>query len=357
MQSSPSNAAIRLVPATLRGALGLIAMSAVFWALQAWLLFTISPGIETRPRLFVISESVGTAIIVSVLLLRRARLFAGISPVPRSLLTGVIGIPTGYVVGHVIAFLILGDPIRFVGHGHDRLVPIIFTVLGAAVCLYYFATREQIAREAAAKSEAQRLATESQLRLLRAQLEPHMLFNTLANLRSLVKEDAQLAEHMIDQLITYLRATLMATRTDEVTLNGEFTQLRAYLDIMSLRMGARLRFSLDLPAELEEVAIPPMLLQPLVENAIKHGLEPKVGPGSIDVKARGTDVGIEISVTDTGLGLRSEVVNNLAEDKASGSYGLQHVRERLRTAYGPKASLTLISIEPHGVCAKVRIPR
>ena len=355
--SSLSNAAIRLAPTTLPGALWLIAGSALFWALEAWLLFTVAPGLETLPRLLVFSECVGTAIIVCVLLLRRSRWFAQMGPVVRWLLTGVIAIPAGYVVGHVLAFLILDEPLRFIGHGHDRLVPIVFTLLGAGVGLNYFAAREQIAKEAAARSEAQRLATESQLRLLRAQLEPHMLFNTLANLRSLVKEDSQQAERMIDQLITYLRSALAATRTDTTTLRHEFAQLRAYLDIMSLRMGPRLRYRLELPGALEQVAVPPMLLQPLVENAIKHGIEPKVGAGSIDVIARRTGAGVEISVTDTGLGLPPEGEARDPVAAASGSYGLLHVRERLRAVYGPQATLTLTAQEPAGACATVRIPQ
>jgi two-component sensor histidine kinase len=359
--SSLSNAATRLAPGSLQGALWLIAGSAVFWALQAWLLFIVAPGLETFPRLLVFSECVGTVIVLCALLLRRSRWFAKTGPVVRWLLTGAIAIPAGYFVGHVLAFVILDEPVRFIGHGHDGLVPIIFTLLAAGFGLHYFAVREQIANEATARSEAQRLATESQLRLLRAQLEPHMLFNTLANLRSLVREDAQQAERMIDQLIIYLRSALAATRTDTTTLRLEFAQLRAYLDIMSLRMGPRLRYRLELPAGLEQVAVPPMLLQPLVENAIKHGIEPKVGAGSIDVIARRTDAGVEICVTDTGLGLglglfaENEAPN--PADAASGSYGLLHVRERLRAVYGPRATLTLSPHEPAGTCATVRIPQ
>ena len=175
-----------------------------------------------------------------------------------------------------------------VGYLSVSLIPVLFTLLVGGVGLHYYATREQLAQEAAARSEAQRLAVESQLRLLRAQLEPHMLFNTLANLRSLVREDVDRAESMIDQLIVYLRSALAASQTESVALSREFAQLRAYLDIMALRMGPRLSFRLELPAELEATQVPPMLLQPLVENAIKHGLEPKVGPGSIEVVARAT---------------------------------------------------------------------
>ena len=134
-----------------------------------------------------------------------------------------------------------------VGYLSISLIPILFTLLVGGLGLHYYATREQLAKEAAARSEAQRLAVEAQLRLLRAQLEPHMLFNTLANLRSLVREDADRAESMIDQLIVYLRSALAASQTESVPLSREFAQLRAYLDIMSLRMGPRLTFRLELP--------------------------------------------------------------------------------------------------------------
>ena len=210
------------------------------------------------------------------------------------------------------------------------LIPIIFTMLVGGLGLHSYATREQLAQEAAARSEAQRLAVESQLRLLRAQLEPHMLFNTLANLRSLVREDVDRAESMIDQLIVYLRSALAASQTESVALSREFAQLRAYLDIMVLRMGPRLSFRLDLPAALEAATVPPMLLQPLVENAIKHGLEPKVGPGSIEVVARATAAGIEIRINDSGIGLPEDYKDEPAAPPASASYGLQHVRDRLR---------------------------
>ena len=186
-----------------------------------------------------------------------------------------------------------------------------------------------------------------------------MLFNTLANLRSLVREDADRAESMIDQLIVYLRSALAASQTESVALSREFAQLRAYLDIMSLRMGPRLTYTLDLPPELEATTVPPMLLQPLVENAIKHGLEPKVGPGSIEVVARavtGSTAGIEIRVNDSGLGLPPDEEDGPAVRPAGASYGLQHVRDRLHAVYGPAARLSLERRRPAGVSALVFIP-
>jgi LytS/YehU family sensor histidine kinase len=221
--------------------------------------------------------------------------------------------------------------------------------------LHYFATREQLWSEAAARSEAQRLASESHLRLLHSQLEPHMLFNTLANLRSLVRDDPESAERMIDQLITYLRSSLAASRAPWTTLGAEFAQLRAYLEIMATRMGPRLQWTLDLPPALQALAVAPMLLQPLVENAVKHGIEPQVGAGSIEVAARDTGGAIEITVRDTGGGLPPEPEARPPPGRTS--YGLQHVRDRLQALYGEQGTLELLPAQPRGTCAVVRFPR
>jgi len=353
LSSTPTT---ELWPDTLKGVLRAIAVAAVFWALAATLLYLLSPGLDTWPRLMVFHECVGMTMVACVLLLRRARAFSRFQPMARWFLTGVVAIPTGFIVGHQVAFLLLGEPLRMVGYMSVSLIPVLFTLLVGGVGIHYYATREQLAKEAAARSEAQRLAVDAQLRLLRAQLEPHMLFNTLANLRSLVREDVDRAESMIDQLIVYLRSALAASQTESVALNREFAQLRAYLYIMALRMGPRLSFRLELPADLEATQVPPMLLQPLVENAIKHGLEPKVGSGSIEVIARATPAGIEIRINDSGLGLPADEQDEPAARSAGTSYGLQHVRDRLQAVYGPAARLSLERRHPTGVSALVFIP-
>jgi sensor histidine kinase YesM len=125
---------------------------------------------------------------------------------------------------------------------------------------------------------------------------------------------------------------------------------------MALRMGPRLSYRLELPPALERTEVPPMLLQPLVENAIKHGLEPKVGHGSIEVVARAMPAGIEIRVNDSGLGLPPDDDGDPSERPADTSYGLQHVRDRLRVIYGPAARLSLERRDPTGVSAVVFIP-
>jgi sensor histidine kinase YesM len=335
--------------------LRLLAASTLFWALAAVALTWAAPGLGSFGLVLLFAESNGTVIVVGFLLLRRTDWFASLPLVAKLFLIVGVLIPAGYAVGHAIAFTLLGEPIRMVSEGQDRMVPIVFTLLVAGFGIYYLHTREQLARAAAARSEAQRLAAESQLRMLRAQLEPHMLFNTLANLRALVDDDSRKAQTMIDLLIVYLRSALSASRSEATTLRAEFAQLRAYLEIMSLRMGPRLSYRLELPGALEQTAVPPMLLQPLVENAIKHGIEPQVGAGSIDVIARRTDAGIEISVADSGLGLPLEEDLEVPADGAGGSYGLMHVRARLRAVYGPLATLTLKPHPPHGACATVTI--
>jgi LytS/YehU family sensor histidine kinase len=273
-------------------------------------------------------------------------------PVHAHLFIFAIAVPVGYVVGSSLAYSVLGEPWPILQAHPRRIIALITTGLAALFIVYFDAMRQRIENEAAARIEAQRLAGESQLRLLRAQLEPHMLFNTLANLRTLVEVDPKLAQSMIDQVILYLRSALTASREDSTTLKQEFAQLRAYLEIMALRMGARMRYRLELPAELETLSIPPMLLQPLVENAIKHGVEPKIGSSEIEVRAENSGRAISITVADTGLGLAGD-----ATGRDGTRYGLTHVRDRLRAFYGPSATLTIARNEPQGVRATVSIPR
>jgi LytS/YehU family sensor histidine kinase len=200
-------------------------------------------------------------------------------------------------------------------------------------------------------AETQRQANESRLRLLESQLEPHMLFNTLANLRALISADPVRAQAMLDHLIAYLRATLSASRTGTHTLEQEFARLRDYLELMAIRMGPRLQFTLDLPDALKQVSVPPLLLQPIVENSIQHGLEPQVQGGSIVVRA-GSGAGVlTLEVSDTGKGL--DVHATPADGKG---FGMRQVRERLATLYGDAAAIEFIAASAGGTRARITIP-
>ena len=177
---------------------------------------------------------------------------------------------------------------------------------------------------------SRRQATEAQLKLLQSQLEPHMLFNTLANLRALISADPERATQMLDSLIDYLRATLQASRATSHSLQNEFDRLGDYLALMQVRMGPRLTYTLDLPAELADQSVPTLLLQPLVENAIKHGLEPKIEGGSVCVSARRDGDTVILCVTDSGVGLKDGT-----------GFGLTQVRERLQATYADQATAYL----------------
>ncbi len=264
----------------------------------------------------------------------------------------------GYLVGLYGAAWLLGHQTQGLWSEHPRLVLgyLLLSLTAGGAMTYYFMSREQLAtaREemayAAAQTEAaQRHAAESTLRLLQTQLEPHMLFNTLANLRALVGTDAQAATQMLDRLVAYLRATLGASRALSHTLRAEFDRLRDYLELMAVRMGPRLQYSLELPEALADLPMPALLLQPLVENAITHGLEPKVEGGRITVRASRAASRITIEVNDTGVGLSGA-------GAPPPGFGLTQVRERLAATYGVDGAMEIVAGDAHGTRVIVTFP-
>ncbi|MFY9514512.1 MAG: histidine kinase, partial [Rubrivivax sp.] len=232
--------------------------------------------------------------------------------------------------------------------GNTR-VTLALTVIGSLASIFILSTMERLASARTQAEAAQRQAAEHQLRLLQSQLEPHMLFNTLANLRVLIGLDADRAQAMLDHIINFLRSTLEASRLDRHPLAAEFERTADYLALMAVRMGPRLRVALDLPEALRAVPVPPLLLQPLVENAIQHGLEPKVEGGRIAVSARRDGNSLLLQVQDSGLGLG-------AVPSGGTGFGTRQVHERLATLYGTRASLQLEAAAGGGVCASVRLP-
>jgi sensor histidine kinase YesM len=195
---------------------------------------------------------------------------------------------------------------------------------------------------------ARRQAAEARLRLLESQLEPHMLFNTLSNLRVLIASDPPRAQDMLDHMTAYLRATLGGSLAGSQSLQVEFARLRDYLELIAIRMGERLHYTLDLPPELEQLPVPALLLQPLVENAVLHGLEPAVAGGQITVRAARHEGMLQLTVEDSGVGLPADL-------SASG-FGLQQVRERLNSLHGTQAGLVLQPRPGGGTQAVVRLP-
>lgn len=272
----------------------------------------------------------------------------------------IISLPVAQYFGNMIASPLLGIPVEDLNAARARNATAM--MIGGSVTfmfiIWFFWNRERMAYLAAeAEAEKARAAAiekqamQAQLQMLQAQIEPHMLFNTLANLQGLIAADPPRAQHMLDQLIQYLRATLSSSRSEKTSLAHEFSLMDAYLGLMKVRMGSRLSYALELPDALRSVMVPPMLLQPLVENAIKHGLEPKVDGGDVRIRAERDGSMLRLTVADTGLGL------DAAPDDGNNTHvGLSNIRERLQALYGERAAFALNPNTPSGVIAQLTIP-
>ncbi|UTA54828.1 histidine kinase [Lysobacter soli] len=203
------------------------------------------------------------------------------------------------------------------------------------------------------KAETAQTATEKELtvarlNLLHAQVEPHFLYNTLASAQLLTRSDPARADEMLGHLIQYLRRSLPSTDNEMSTLSVELERALAYLEILKIRMGSRLAVQVDVPESLRNTPLPPMVLQTLVENAIKHGLEPRTGGGTVWIRARRVDDVVAVTVADDGEGFNT---------KNSGTgIGLKNVRERLRLLYGASAALSVVANFPSGVAATISVP-
>ena len=230
--------------------------------------------------------------------------------------------------------------------------------LGGAMGLWTWGRQRQgllavaQARELA-RAQAQRREAELRLSVLAAQVEPHFLFNTLAGVRSAITTDPGRASDMIDRLVDYLRAAIPRLRSDggaDATLGPQLEIVRAYLGLMRSRMP-RLSFDIDAPAELLAAPFPPLMLLSLAENAVKHGVEPKVGPVQVQVQARrGADGRLSVTISDDGAGFDTN------RSAGGGGLGLSNIRERLLQMHGPHAELTLRARPEGGVSATLTVP-
>jgi hypothetical protein len=232
----------------------------------------------------------------------------------------------------------------------------IYSLLGGGFALIgYFRERVRLAaslrrRELGAANAARREA-EMKLSVLQAQVEPHFLFNTFAGLRGLIRSDPERAVQLLDRLVDYLRASipqLRASGSEAATLGAQVDMVRAYLALMRVRMGTRLSFHIDVPADLREAHFPPLMLISLTENAIKHGLEPKPEGGSLTINATVSNGELQVTVRDDGVGFGGNT---------SGSgIGLANIRARLLQMYGDKARLELKARAEGGVQASISLP-
>jgi signal transduction histidine kinase len=287
---------------------------------------------------FVFSQCIGLMVLVLIHVGWRA--FWPNRKPPRLPFIGLISVAVlaGWLGGSAIASSILGLPWTA---GRSAYAALGVTIAAGFAGTWFFWSRHQAA-------ELERGRVEAQLKLLQAQIEPHFLFNTLANLDALIATDPARARVMLAHLNDYLRATLAAARKERNSLDEEFALLRNYLEVLTIRMGARLSYELALPEALAGAQVPPMLLQPLVENAVKHGLEPKVEGGSVKVSAREERGRLVLEVADTGLG---------GHDGGGSGVGLANLRERLAAAFGGAAEVRAGSNAAGGFTVTLALPR
>ena len=277
---------------------------------------------------------------------------AGVPRMMHSMVMMAVCVVSGVTVGN---WLWRGvNPLRLLSDTGTMLVLLVIAA-GVALLLNFVRRaadrRVEEARQQELLASGARLLAEARLKALQAQIEPHFLYNTLANVVSLIGPRPAQAQHMLERFIDYLRASLAASRGEQATLASETKLIVAYLDVLAVRMGERLRYRVDLPDELSQFVIAPMLLQPVVENAISHGLEPKVAGGEIVVSARIEGAHVCVQVSDTGAGL-----NESAAAKPGGGVGLSNLRERLRSLYAGEARVELLENQPCGMTVRLMLP-
>lgn len=273
-----------------------------------------------------------------------------------SLSTTLICVPVGLVLGGKLATLF--GVFDFIGayaaHPSDSWKSIAVIVLCAASASAFVVVSSQAAGyrleleiEKRRLAEASRSQAVAELALLQAQIEPHFLFNTLAHVQSAIEQDPATGKKILEHLIRYLRGTLRRARSARYTLAEERDLIEALLGIATIRLGPRLRHEVNIADEIGPAVLPPLLLQPLVENAIRHGIEPAIEGGEIRVEGERAGDMLVLRVSDTGVGMGAPGPEGV---------GLANVRERLASLYGTKGRLTLQPQAKGGVIAELRLP-
>ena len=232
-----------------------------------------------------------------------------------------------------------------------------WSVIGGAITLIYETIRRHHRhRRQLQEAELRRQVVDNEmiaarLKLLEAQIEPHFLFNTLATVKRLYRTEPVDGARMMNHLKEYLQAALPKMRNQLPTLVTELELVRAYLEILAIRMGDRLSFTVDAPGVIPDTPFPAMTLVTLVENAIKHGLNPMPNGGRISIRVIDSEESIAAEIADDGVGFQA------GAGTSGTGIGLANIRARLMALYGSGASLTLLQNEPHGVIARVEISK
>ncbi len=323
-----------------------LAFTIVFCTLVA-VLFSLARGESLASRVLVMSYSIGLSIHVCMYVG-----FVWWSPRLPQLVVTVAMLGCGLVLGMALGGTLMeGRPLFLLRNGYTLAIGAllgVLTVSGSYVMENWWDTRARLGRAERDALARDKALAEAELRVLQAQVEPHFLFNTLANVVSLIHTHPDRAARLLERLTSLLRASLSRTRRADGTLGDELAVVRAYLDIQAQRMAGRMTYRVDVEPSLESVRMPPLLLQPLVENAVLHGIEPAAAGGHVVVRAERSGGVVRVEVVDDGLGIDS--------DAAGHGVGIANVRERLRAAFGERGRLGLSETPGGGVTADLRIP-
>lgn len=270
---------------------------------------------------------------------------------------GITGSTIGATFGTIAGFMLtdLEANISTIIHSDKFYLLVALGIWLGLTGTYFFLSQDKMfyAREELHLKKIHILENEKnlialQLNALQAQIEPHFLFNTLSNILSLIETNPQRSHAMLERFTLYLRGSLDSTRENTIQLAEEVKNVAAYLDVIKFRMGDRLKINIDIPDELHQTEIPPMLLLNLVENSIKHGLEPKIEGGSIKVMAEKNNTSIIIIIEDTGMGIQGDNDHN--------GIGLTNTRERLALFSHNNAKMSIEQNQPQGTRIIISLP-
>lgn len=257
----------------------------------------------------------------------------------------------GIVLGILVGFTFVPALVGFDLWASFRSPPVALVKI-AAFLLFVMAANWAWWRSRLRRQQLQHEALDARLRLLQGQIEPHLLFNTLANVRSLMDYDPPRAKRMLETFSGYLREGLSQLRQADSTLGAELEMARSYLSLLQIRMEERLHFRIDATEEARAASIPTLMLQPLIENAIHHGLEPKLDGGSVLVSAVVAGGRLEVRVSDDGMGMDAPS----RRLRPGAGMALANLRSRLQTRFGVDASLTLRAGAAGGTEAVLELP-
>lgn len=266
-----------------------------------------------------------------------------------TVITGIVSLALGLLLGGALGAF---DPFYFYRTNATGLVigGIACVVAAFVILLMGYIRDVEAERDAIRHQELameRELAT-AQLKTLQAQIEPHFLFNTLANIQALIESNPTKAAELLDSLTNLFRVSLEYARSSVGSVRREIEFVSTYLEVQQVRLGPRLSFNITVEDELYEFELPPFLIQPLIENAIKHGIEPSATPGSIDVSVQRADGSVQIVVTNT-------CDTNCASDKGN-SVGTANVKQRLKSVYSDAAQFRIDHPNPDLFRASVVIP-